>query len=112
MVVKTHEAGETVVFWAYVKNKATGEYMDPTDGVKFWLRKPDGSIPQKASVDVTALAMTKSQTGYFYFQYTTLDADPLKKWKFWATAFDGAGASATKTTVRHVFMLRSPHEFN
>ena len=112
MVVRTHEAGETVVFWAYVKDKDTGEYIDPTQGVKFWLRKPDGSIPLKAAVPITDVAMTKCVLGKYYFNYTTLDADPLKKWKFWAKAIDGSGAAETRTIVRHVFMLRSPQEFN
>lgn len=111
-MIKTHEAGETVVIWAYVKNKATGEYMDPTSGVNVWLRYPDGGIPQKGSVDITEMAMTKDVVGKYKFQYTTLDADPLKKWKFWCQAVDGAGASETKTTAKHVFMLRSPHQFN
>lgn len=113
-IVKTHEAGESVMLWAYVTSKSSGAYVDPSAGVTVSLRKPDGN-PGIAVNDVTEItdeAMTKDETGKYYYNYRSRSTDPLGEWKFWCVATDGAGDTATITTGRHKFMLQSPQEFS
>ena len=59
----TDQLGETIKFTVTIKSVASGAVADPTT-VTISIRKPDRTMA------VTDQAMTKSDTGVYYYDYT------------------------------------------
>ena len=88
----------TVQVWVYVYTQAD-VLVDPT-GVTVDIYDPDGTQ------QVDGAAMTKSETGIYYYNYhagATAAAMDKGKWRGVVTITDGSGATAIITPIPFAF---------
>jgi hypothetical protein len=88
----------TVQVWVYVYTQAD-VLVDPT-GVTVDIYDPDGTQ------QVDGAAMTKSETGIYYYNYhagATAAAMAKGKWRGVVTITDGSGATAIITPIPFAF---------
>lgn len=90
--------GATVPIHADVKNWS-GAYIDPTNGLKTTIYKPDGTAAEEDK------PMTQDESGrYVYYFQTSSDSDE-DTWEYEVTAQDGSGDGAKFTIARGSFKL-------
>jgi hypothetical protein len=82
MTTRQFQRGETVPIWVEIKTWL-GAYFDPASDIKLTITNP-------LNVDkVTAVAMTRSDTGKYTYDYQSIAGDEAGWWKVKALAQDG-----------------------
>ena len=103
MIRRNWQQGETVRIWAEVRLVSTGALYDPDQGVILYVYDPDGTV----LTDINGEAMTKSETGLYYFDWNTDTDDELGWYRAKGKAQDGTGATAKVTIENGGFNLQA-----
>jgi hypothetical protein len=97
-MIQIFHRGEVVPIWCEVKNWL-GVYINPSQGAKVTIYKPDGTIK------VEDAAMDPVADGIYVYYYYSAIADPDDWWRYICVPTDGTGGTTKKVFVNGSFKL-------
>lgn len=99
MTTQVFQRGEVVPCWAEARNWED-TLINPSQGVKITIKKPDGTAALDGETPITDVAMTNPETGKYVYYYKSNDDDPVNWWHYLCKAADGSG-SEEKVVITH-----------